>query len=54
MKVREKIDKVIEKVVNAVTNSSVAQEENSAAGEKKVFANCLRCALPLRRRRRCS
>lgn len=37
MKVREKIDKVIEKVVNAVTNSSVAQEENSAVGEKKAF-----------------
>ena len=37
MKIREEIDKVIEKVVNAASNSSVAQEENSAAGEKEVF-----------------
>lgn len=37
MKIKEKVDKVIENVVNAVTNSSVAQEENIVTGEKTVF-----------------
>lgn len=40
MKIKQKINKVVEKIADKVTGgSSVAQEENSAKGEKKPFGN---------------
>lgn len=37
MKIRQKLDSLVQKISDAVTNSGVMQEENAAQGEKKYF-----------------
>ncbi|MGN1122816.1 MAG: glycoside hydrolase family 3 protein, partial [Eubacterium sp.] len=39
MKIKAKIEKSIQNIIDKVTNSGVSQEENQAIGEKKVFGN---------------
>lgn len=39
MKIKAKIEKSIQNVIDKVTNSGVSQEENRAYGEKEVFGN---------------
>ena len=39
MKLKVKIDRLVEKIIDKVANSGVSQEENTVSGEKAIFPN---------------